>query len=151
MRAARTVVFLALAVVAVAPGGTSRAGAQPPLAMRAVDRGEQSNIDDSRDVVIRSQAEWETLWRQHSPDRPRPRVDFDKEMVLGVFLGSRTTSGFAVTIVDVTRTDAGLLARYTVQEPAGDAVTAQVLVFPYHLVAVSSLPGEVRFERVEPR
>ncbi|MGE3704263.1 MAG: protease complex subunit PrcB family protein [Vicinamibacterales bacterium] len=150
MRAPAASVLLALSVVTAGSVVPSRVAAQPPIAMRSVEHGDQSNIDEAREVVIRSQAEWEALWRQHSPDRTRPVIDFGKETVVGVFLGSRTTAGFAVTIVDVATRDAGLVARYTVTRPAAGAVTAQVLVFPYHLVAVPSRAGEVRFERVEP-
>lgn len=122
---------------------------QAPLALRSVDKGDQSNVDEDRQVVVRTQAEWSGLWRQHGPDRPRPAVDFRREMVVGVFLGSRMTSGFAVEIVDVTPTASGHLAHYRVTRPAEGAVTAQVLVFPYHLVAVPAHPGPLTFQRVE--
>ena len=62
-----------------------------PPAMRTVDRGDQSNIDDARQAVVRTQAEFDRLWRQHAADRAQPKIDFSKEMVVGVFLGSRPT------------------------------------------------------------
>src|SRR5262249_24505771 len=61
---------------------------------RTIEKGEQSNIEDARQVVVRTEAEWERLWHQHAPDRPRPAVDFSKETVLGVFMGSRPNAGF---------------------------------------------------------
>ena len=122
---------------------------QAPLAIRSVDKGDQSNIDEDRPVVVRAQAEWAGLWRQHSPDRPQPAIDFRREMVVGVFLGSRPTSGFAVDVVDVTPAAGGHVAHYRVTQPAARAVTAQVLVFPYHLVAVPVHPGPLTFQRIE--
>lgn len=122
---------------------------QAPLAIRSIEKGDQSNIDEDRQVVVRAQADWTGLWRQHGPDRPQPAVDFRREMVVGVFLGSRTTSGFAVDIVDVTPTANGHVVHYRVTRPAEGAVTAQVLVFPYHLVAVPAHPGPLTFQRVE--
>lgn len=122
---------------------------QAPVALRSVDKGDQSNVDEDRQVVVRTQAEWSGLWRQHGPDRPQPVVDFRREMIVGVFLGSRMTSGFAVEIVDVTPAASGHVAHYRVTRPADGAVTAQVLVFPYHLVAVPAHPGPFTFQRVE--
>ena len=40
--------------------------------VRTVDKGEQSNIDEAKQVVVRTEAEWTKLWQQHSPDRKRP-------------------------------------------------------------------------------
>lgn len=128
---------------------SSTSAARAPRTLRSIDRGDQSNVDEAREVVVRSEAEWAALWRQHGPDRPRPPVDFTKEMVVGVFLGSRTTAGFSVEIVGVEPSGGGLAARYRVARPAAEAVTAQVLVFPYHLVAVPARTGTVRFEPVD--
>ena len=67
----------------------------PPL--RVLEKGDQSNVDDAQQVAARTTAEWDTLWRRHSPDRDQPRVNFAREMVLGVFLGSRPTAGRRTT------------------------------------------------------
>jgi hypothetical protein len=78
------VVFSWLALLVHAQGG---------VGPRTIDKGDQSNIDTRREVVVRTAADWQKLWQQHSPDRPMPSVDFSKEMVVGVFLGSRPTAG----------------------------------------------------------
>jgi hypothetical protein len=129
--------------------GLTAALLQGPAALRVVEKGDQSNVDEERQVWVRTQEEWTTLWRQHSPDRARPAVDFSREMVVGVFLGSRMTAGFAVDIVDVAPAAGGHVARYRVTRPAQGAVTAQVLIFPYHLVAVPAGPGTMTFQRIE--
>jgi len=121
----------------------------PPVqAPRTVDKGEQSNIDAPKQVVVRSQSEWTTLWQQHSPDRKRPEVDFSKEMVVGVFSGSRPTAGYNVSIVSTVAKDGTVLVQYRESQPQRGALTAQVLTFPYHLVTVPKAAGEVKFEKV---
>ena len=72
---------------------------QAAISMRTLDRGTQSNIDQARTVVVRSADEWSALWRAHVADKPVAPVDFTKEMVVGVFLGSRPTAGYSVEIV----------------------------------------------------
>ena len=123
--------------------------AAPGAPMRRLEKGSNSVIDDARQVTARTADEWAALWRQHAPDRPRPTVDFSKEMVVGVFMGSRPTAGFAVEIVGVNETPGGVVVRYRETRPSRDAMTAQVLTSPYDLVAVPTIAGTVTFEKVE--
>lgn len=123
--------------------------AAAPRSFRDLDKGDQSFVDDGRQVVARTAAEWNTLWRQHSPDRPQPQVDLAQDMVVGVFLGSRPTAGFALEIVGVEAAAGELVVRYRERRPGQGAITAQVITSPYHLVAVARQAGAVRFQRVE--
>jgi len=117
---------------------------------RTIEKGEQSNVDDAKRVLVRTEAEWAALWQQHNPDRPRPAVDFSKEMVVGVFMGSRTTAGFNTAVVSAAVANGALIVHYTETRPSAGSVSAQVLTFPYHLVAIpkAAVTG-VTFERDE--
>jgi PrcB C-terminal len=116
-------------------------------APRTVDKGEQSNVDSARQVVIRTEADWTKLWQQHSPDRQRPTVDFAKDMIVGVFMGSRSSAGYNISIVSTFAKDGNVLVRYQESTPRPGTMTAQVLTFPYHLVAIPKAAGEVKFEK----
>ncbi len=135
----RTVAFLLLAVFLQ---GT-------PPALRSIDRGDQSNMDEGRQAVARTAAEWAALWKQHAWERPQPKVDFPREMVVGVFLGSRPTAGFAVDIVGTREEQGVLFVRYRETRPARGLVTAQVITSAYHIVALPARAGDVKFERVQ--
>ncbi len=119
-----------------------------PIALTTIDKGTQSNIDEGRQVTVRSEDEWARLWQQHKPDRPKPAVDFSKQMVLGVFMGSRSTGGFAVEILGASETGGALTVQYRETIPSPGAITAQVISSPYHLAAVPKVTGAVTFERV---
>jgi hypothetical protein len=95
---------------------------------------------------VRTAAEWNALWRQHSPDREQPPVDFGREMVVAVFMGSRPTAGFNVEVVSAQVEEGVLVVRIRETRPPGDRVLAQVITSPYHLVAVPRHNGDVRFE-----
>jgi PrcB C-terminal len=120
-----------------------------PLVLTNIDKGTQSNVDEARQVSIRTEAEWTRLWQQHKPDRPKPTIDFSKEMVLGVFMGSRSTGGFAVEILGAEEAGGALTVRYRETMPRPGAITAQVISSPYHLVAVPKVTGTVTFEKVQ--
>ena len=115
---------------------------------RTIEKGDQSNIDDARQVLVRTEAEWTKLWQQHAPDHPRPAVDFSKEMVVAVFMGSRPNAGFSTTITSAMAANGALLVRYKETMPGTNSVSAQILTFPYHLVAIAKADvKDVKFER----
>jgi hypothetical protein len=118
-------------------------------AFRTIDSGAQSNIDSPRQAVARTPAEWDALWRAHSGPgrRGAPTIDFDRETVVAVFLGSRPTGGFSVAIVSATERDGTLVVAYNEASPQPGAIVAQVLTFPYHIVAVPKHAGPVTFEK----
>jgi hypothetical protein len=119
----------------------------PLGSLRSIDRGLDSQIDDARQVAVRSAMEWEKLWRLHGGARARPAVDFRKDMVVAVFLGSRPTAGYSVEIVDTRPDGASLIVQYRETRPAPGGIAAQVLTSPYHIVALPR-QADVKFEKV---
>ena len=119
-------------------------------APRTIEKGEQSAIDDGKQVLVRTDAEWAQLWRQHAGDRARPPIDFSKESIVAVFMGSRPNAGFSTAIVSATEGGGALIVRYTETKPARGAVSAQVLTFPFHIVAIPKVAAaNVRFEKTQ--
>ena len=126
---------------------------QPPSSSsspRTIEKGDQSNIESARQVLVRTEAELRQLWQQHSPQHPMPKVDFSREMVVGVFMGSRPNAGFSTAIVSATAANGALIVRYSESKPAAGAITAQVITAPYHLVAIPKADvKDVKFEKVQ--
>jgi hypothetical protein len=116
---------------------------------RTIEKGDQSNVDDAKQVLVRTEAEWAKLWQQHNADRPRPAVDFSKEMVVGVFMGSRPNAGFSTSVISATAANGVLIVCYKETMPGAGTVSAQILTFPYHLVAIpKATVTDVKFEKV---
>jgi hypothetical protein len=120
----------------------------PP--MRSLDQGGQSEIEVQRQVTVRDRDAWASLWRAHAPRRATPAVDFSREMVVGVFMGTRPTAGFAVDIVGYRDSGNDVVVLYRETAPSPDTITAQVLVSPYHLVVIPRRTGTVTFEKLKP-
>ena len=73
-----------------------------------------------------------------------------KESVVAVFLGSKPSAGYNVAILSTTEGGGALIVRYRETRPARDAMTAQILTFPYHIVAIPKVSApNVKFEKVE--
>jgi hypothetical protein len=138
-----TLMFAAFLQTA-APPGDGKA-----ISMKIIDKGSQSNVEEPRQVTVRTAEELAKLWRAHAPDRPLPTVDFSRDMIVGVFLGSRPTAGYNVEIVSAREEQGALVVRYRAAQPPRNAITAQILTMPYQLVAVPRHVGDVRFEKVD--
>jgi hypothetical protein len=120
--------------------------------VRTLGKGPLSAIDRPRQVVVRTPDEWNALWRAHTAGHSlgaQPAVDFSREMVVGVFLGTRPTAGYGVEIVRTVEANGVLNVEYVETAPGPDAVAAQVLTAPFHLVAVPRHEGPVTFRKVK--
>jgi hypothetical protein len=119
----------------------------PPL--RSLDKGGQSRVTSRREVTVTDSNAWSALWRDHAGDRPQPQVDFSREMVVGVFLGTRPTAGFSVEILGYRVAGDNTVVEYREASPPPGAIVAQVLTSPYHLVAIPRRLGNVAFDRAK--
>jgi hypothetical protein len=115
--------------------------------MTTIARGPMSAITDARQVVVRSSAEWEALWKERGVTQPLPVVNFSKEIVAAVFLGSRPTGGFNVEILSTRVEGDALIVEYGERRPGRGDIVSQVLTSPFHLVRLPAHKGPVRFEK----
>ncbi len=122
-------------------------GEAAQMKFTSIDRGQNSAIEESREVVIRSAKEWTTFWKQVGTDRALPKVDFARSMVVGVFLGTRPTGGYTVEITNVQVEGQDLVVSYQERKPGADELAAQVITSPYDLAIVDRHEGTVRFKR----
>ena len=117
--------------------------------MTTINSNHMSGIDTPQQSVARTASEFETLWRKHAPSQPLPAVDFGKQMVLAVFLGSRPSGGFNVQITNVRSSGKDLVVQWVETRPAPGMSAATVMTSPAHLVTVPQTDGAVRFEKLE--
>ena len=113
-----------------------------------VAKGDASEQQTARQVTVRTAAEWKALWKDHAPTAKMPAVDFSKDMVVGVFLGSKPSAGHDVEIVGVRMEEKDLIVEYVQKQPGRGTLAAQILTEPYHLVSVPRYAGNVRFANV---
>jgi hypothetical protein len=112
--------------------------------------GSQSGIEEPREVVVRTAAEWKTLWASHGSGEPLPQIDFSSAMVVGVFGGLRNTGGHKVEITGIAREGDQLVVVWHDKRPPRDAIVTQALTYPYHLVQLPKYEGKVLFKKTSP-
>jgi hypothetical protein len=135
-------IFLSLFAAASASAG--------PLRFRTVDQGVFSGITDAREIVARTEAEWETLWAEHTsyqnPPQERPEVDFATQMVVACTLGERVTGGYRIEVSRVRKSRAALVVTVRKTAPAAGDPVPEALTQPYHFVTLRRSALPVRFE-----
>jgi hypothetical protein len=127
--------------------GISTMSAQPP-SFTNVAKGDASQQQLAKQVTVRTAAEWKALWNDHAPTEKLPAVDFARDMVVGIFLGTKPSAGHDVEIVGVRTQEKELIVEYVQKQPGRGTLTAQILTEPFHLVAVPRHAGAVRFMHV---
>ncbi len=114
--------------------------------MRTLAKGAYCNISKPRQEVIKDLSTFKSIWKQLStqtPD-PIPEIDFSREMVVLVAMGQKPTGGYFVEITKIQPAGKRLRIEVFRKSPPPDAILAQVVTSPFHLVAVpkSSLSPE---------
>lgn len=129
-------------------------GAQPatPVSFQSVSKGYRSGVKAAQQSVIRSQTEWQELWRKHSNElySTPPTVLFDQEVAVAIFLGEKPTGGYDVSIVRAERSGDELVIYYQEKAPvSGSGLLAQAFMQPYHIVRLfkRDLGVKVTFRR----
>jgi hypothetical protein len=123
--------------------------AAPAPPVQILSREMISQVEDPKQAVARSAAEFAALWKQHGGAPPMPRVDFESRMVVAVFLGTRTSAGFSAEIIRTRQADGKLIVEWQERKPARDEVSAQILTSPAIIASIPKFAGEVTFAKVE--
>ncbi len=97
----------------------------------------------SREALVRIASDAETfrrLWQSHVGGAQLPAVDFARESVVFLLLGSRSTGGFDITPGGVTVSEGMAKVDAPVTAPGKDSIVTMALTYPYAVVAVPA-PG----------
>jgi hypothetical protein len=103
--------------------------------------GQDSAIKEPLKIVVKTQADWEALWKRHSGGELKslPAADFRREMIVAVFIGERKTAGTKVELevlpdpMDKTK----LVVFYRETPPSDDGFAADVVSRPYAILKVA--------------
>lgn len=112
--------------------------------------GNYSSISESRQVVIRDADDWQKLWKQihgsNEPMPPVPVIDFSKHMLVGYFLGQRSSGGYSVSIKDIKETGKEITVTISSTAPGRNSIVAQMLTSPYAIQAIPKSDKKVVFK-----
>lgn len=120
-----------------------------PIAFTLIDQGSFSFEKEKKEVIIDNSDDLKKLWEEiYSPQsipENLPHVDFQKDIVIALFLGQRPTAGYVPEIVNVIDGSSEVIVVLREKSPPPDSLQAQVVTQPY---AVYTLPRRLQEKRI---
>jgi hypothetical protein len=113
-----------------------------------------SGLNTPARLVVRDAAAWQSLWAQiyqrRFPVPPVPAIDFSREMLVVVALGSRSSGGYGILIDGASGEGANVTIAVRSISPAPTCGVTGALTQPVDIARLPRKDGEVRFlERAE--
>ncbi len=110
------------------------------VAYEVIAEGTQAAKEEAERVIVRDREELERVWSQamgsRTPVPEAPEIDFAERTVVALFMGRRSTGGYAIRVSEVVREGEQLRVRYREREPGPDEMVTQALTSPYQIVSV---------------
>jgi hypothetical protein len=118
------------------------------IATRTIDQTTRSGVAEARDVVVRDSEKWAALWAEHAgAGSPVPLVNFDKQMVIGVFLGKKENGCYATNISSVSLSGNKLSVLHSDTVPGPAVLCTLAITSPAHLVVIDRTDAQVEFAK----
>ena len=109
-------------------------------------KGQFCAVNEPSHRLIMDQNQWSALWRELGQETPA--ADLAENFGAAVFLGTCSTGGYSVKVLDPALEDGRLVVRYKVSPPRG--LSIQALTQPYAVRLFPRSPLEVRMEAATP-
>lgn len=114
-----------------------------------------SGLDQPGRTVVRDPGTWQALWAQiysrYTPVPPIPAIDFSREMLVVVALGSRSSGGYGILVDGAHEAqNAGLVVTVRSISPGPKCGVTAAFTQPVDIARVARRDGDVSFfERSE--
>jgi hypothetical protein len=123
---------------------------ETPVKFSEIISGNYSGIQDRTFVTILSEDEFVNLWSEvfssRSPVPEIPHIDFEQEMVIGLFMGTFSTGGYSVFVEEVTETPEQLNIHYRFKTPGKDDMVTMALSQPFQLLIIPRTTKSISFQ-----
>lgn len=113
--------------------------------------GSHSNIQEQKFVVLKNENELNTILSTinstRMPNIKIPKIDFTKNIVIGLFMGTKSTGGHFIKINHISQTKNEVIVYYSKKHPTGMATS--VITQPFYLAKMTKTNKNIQFELVE--
>ena len=120
---------------------TSRQPDRQEIVWEVMAEGNQAvGFERQNFFLVQDESTLRSLWnRAHGSQLqvpPAPDVNFSRETVVALFLGTKPTGGYGIDVERVTLVNSELFVDVNLTEPAADAITTQALTSPWVMIRV---------------
>lgn len=114
-------------------------------------KGFNSEIKEGGDLVIKNEAEFDTLWKDLHANisimPERPEIDFEQEMLVAVFMGEMPSTGYWVHLDTIYATDKNLIVQATTNtSPDSTSEIFDIPTQPFFIAVVDKIDLPVQFD-----
>ena len=140
-----------IVVLGMLSGVMVYAAAEAPLGMpiKKQWKGNNAKQEKPQRLVIKDQKAWEKTWALMKgnimPKQAAPKIDFNKNMVIAVFMGRKMSGGYSIKVAKIDDKDK-LIVTVKESSPPKGGMTTMALTSPYHVVVIAKSAKEVEFK-----
>lgn len=124
-----------LALLIAVPALACQEAPPETLPFTSLEKGWHSNYTKQDNLVFNDQNTWETHYKAAHSDNV-PQVDFTKETVLAVYMGTRPNNSYSVKIKEVENFPPSIDVLIQTSGPQKGKMYLQVITHPYHIVKI---------------
>ena len=110
-----------------------------------------SGVKEPGTLVVDSQKNLEVMWERITvlvvPRPDTPKIDFDTEIALAVFMGERQTGGYEIAIDKVVEHENEVIVTYSETSPRPGMTAPQVITRPFQIAVIPKTDKEIKFVR----
>jgi hypothetical protein len=144
------IVILALISILLISGCVKQFLAQE-LTFETISKGHYSGHDDKKVYVIKGTSEWNNLWSivcsRIMPKPDLPDVNFNNEMIIAVFQGNCSTSGYSIKVTKIIEKENFVEVFVKETSPSPGSLQFYYNTQPYHIVKIKRVDKEVIFSK----
>lgn len=142
------IIFLTVIIFAsICFGFSKKPATATPVDFETILTGQHSSIDTAAVFLIDNEKDWADIWKlaqgQIEPMPPVVKIDFKTNMVLGIFMGQKTSGGYRTEVAEIIRSGDDLLIK-VINYAGGGGSMLPVLTSPYQLVKIPA--GDFKIE-----
>ncbi len=123
------------------------------IEFETIAKGGQGRIEETVNMVIKDLEKLDSLWnvvfKTRIPKPELPEINFEKEMVLAVFMGYLPTGGYSVSIENIYSKGCSLIVERKVVTPGPDDLVTDEETQPFHIVKTAKTDKEIIFVKSE--
>ena len=115
-----------------------------------IEQGYHSGHTERKNYVVKDEAAWNTLWVKvidgRLPIVGPADVDFQKDMLIGVFMGEQSSGGYEIKVSEILERKNTLDVYVAEKQPGPGEGTTTALSQPYHIVRTKTTDKDVKFK-----
>jgi len=119
------------------------------LKFETFKKGFYSGIREKGEFIIKNKEDFLKLWKNLSanfiPPPEPPEINFEKFMLIAVFMGNKSTGGFNIQIERIIEKNEEISVYVKEESPGKNCIVTMAFTQPYHIVKLEKKNKKIKF------